>query len=117
MVFRVTDCSPSLAPSVANVQAAIEHVYPLVSEFSKERTAEEEARRNETKMHHHHNALPIEGDVDPLELDQLGFGLTPRHRRKRRHSGGFLNDPVDLVSDFGDDSSDSSDMEDVENFS
>lgn len=30
------------APNVASVQAAIEHIYPLVYEFRKERTAEDE---------------------------------------------------------------------------
>lgn len=30
-----------LAPSVADVQAAIEHIFPLVYEFRKEKTAEE----------------------------------------------------------------------------
>lgn len=30
------------APNVAAVQAAIEHIYPLVYEFRKERTAEDE---------------------------------------------------------------------------
>lgn len=35
MVFVIT------APSVADVQAAIEHIFPLVYEFRKEKTAEE----------------------------------------------------------------------------
>lgn len=30
------------APNVASVQAAIEHIYPLVYEFRKERSAEDE---------------------------------------------------------------------------
>lgn len=39
------------APSVNNVQNAIEHIYPLVQEFSKVRTPEEmeEFRRNRAK--------------------------------------------------------------------
>ncbi|XP_063612901.1 TATA box-binding protein-like 1, partial [Penaeus indicus] len=39
------------APSVSNVQNAIEHIYPLVQEFSKVRTPEEmeEFRRNRAR--------------------------------------------------------------------
>ena len=51
------------APSVKNVQHAIEHVYPLVSEFSKERTPEEEARRNASHfVHFHHSLYEVGGD-------------------------------------------------------
>ncbi|KAL1490497.1 hypothetical protein ABEB36_013181 [Hypothenemus hampei] len=40
------------APSVADVQAAIEHIYPLVYEFRKERSKEEQEAMNKRKSKH-----------------------------------------------------------------
>ncbi len=37
------------APCVGNIQAAIEHIYPLVNEFRKERTAEDIKTMQATK--------------------------------------------------------------------
>ena len=37
------------APCVTNIQAAIEHIYPLVNEFRKERTAEDIRSMQATK--------------------------------------------------------------------
>lgn len=41
------------APSISNVQSAIEHIYPLVSEFGKVRSEDEmvEFRRNQARRH------------------------------------------------------------------
>ena len=52
LITNVYNPPPPTAPSVANVQSAIEEVYPLVSEFRKERTLEEEARRNASQYVH-----------------------------------------------------------------
>lgn len=54
------------APSVSNVQNAIEHIYPLVQEFSKERTPEEmeEFRRNKAKR----AGAPIEYETYDSEI-------------------------------------------------
>ncbi|KAA0201891.1 hypothetical protein HAZT_HAZT000702 [Hyalella azteca] len=118
------------APSIANVQAAIEHVYPLVSEFSKERTAEEEARRSATSVANHAvRHRPVGFSLDEDEEEEPGVGppsfidefpdSPPSFMKRKRSDLSFGNDnklrklgPIDLVSDDSDDSSD--DMEDVD---
>ena len=116
------------APSVANVQSAIEEVYPLVSEFRKERTPEEEARRTAAHLVHFNHEYDHGARDNTLEEEEeLTGGSVPKSFRRgagcrsqfsggqRAPADGFLSDPVDLVSD-SDDSSDS-DMVEVDNFS
>lgn len=119
------------APSVANVQSAIEHIYPLVNDFSKERTAEEEARRGIGAFGCQGSKFRgpgFFGDNNDDE-EETEFGLPPKFtpysnnlsygggKRRRDSSDSEMNHkaaksnspPIDLVSN-----SDSSDMEDID---
>lgn len=63
-------CAYFLAPSVADVQAAIEHIFPLVYEFRKERTKEEKealARKKQKQF----------GDVTVMEQECEEFEEEP----------------------------------------
>lgn len=70
----ITDgCFSYLAPSVSNVQGAIEHIYPLVFEFRKERSPEEieaiqaalRARGTKRKRHE------FKDDEEPVEFLEI----------------------------------------------
>lgn len=52
------------APSVADVQAAIEHIFPLVYEFRKERSPDDEAVWQQTQQA---IATEIESEIDEWE--------------------------------------------------
>lgn len=68
------------APSVANVQQAIEHIFPLVYEHRKERGAEEVARmaarsarnasRAAPRRNNHVVAITADDDYDSLEDEE-----------------------------------------------
>ncbi|KAJ8980308.1 hypothetical protein NQ317_005229 [Molorchus minor] len=55
------------APSVADVQAAIEYIFPLVYEFRKERTKEEKEALAKKK-------LKLYGELPPNDEDDEGNG-------------------------------------------
>ncbi|KAK3867603.1 hypothetical protein Pcinc_026958 [Petrolisthes cinctipes] len=67
------------APSIDNVQSAIEHIYPLVQEFGKQRTEEEmvEFRRNQARKHAGVTAIEefeeefSESELEDYILDQI----------------------------------------------
>ncbi|XP_042227468.1 TATA box-binding protein-like 1 isoform X2 [Homarus americanus] len=56
------------APSVNNVQSAIEHIYPLVSEFGKARTEEEMNEYLELKARRHFSQQPEEEDSTDSDI-------------------------------------------------
>ncbi|KAL1443331.1 hypothetical protein MTO96_030322 [Rhipicephalus appendiculatus] len=72
------------APSVANVQSAIEQIFPLVYEYRKERGPEDVARmalraqrnannRPQPRNHHHQHVNPVaadEADYDSFEDEE-----------------------------------------------
>lgn len=60
------------APSIDNVQSAIEHIYPLVQEFGKQRSDEEmaEFRRVQARKHAGISAIEeFEEDFSESELE------------------------------------------------
>lgn len=60
------------APCVGNIQAAIEHIYPLVNEFRKERTAEDIKTMQATKRARQglkRKCLSPQEDVDCIDLE------------------------------------------------
>lgn len=69
---------PSAAPSVANVQSAIEQIFPLVYEYRKERGPEDVARmalraqrnannRPQQRNHHHQHANAVAADDEEYD--------------------------------------------------
>ena len=62
------------APCVGNVQAAIEHIYPLVFEFRKERSAEDirtmEAHRSQGVKRKRLNDDFIKDELEIIEDDE-----------------------------------------------
>ena len=67
------DNLPFAAPSIANVQNAIEHIYPLVREFGKARSEEEmaEYRRNQArKQYPILNFDEMEDDLSSSEVEE-----------------------------------------------
>lgn len=64
---------PFAAPSIANVQNAIEHIYPLVREFGKARSEEEmaEYRRNQArKQYPILNFEDLDDDLSSSEIEE-----------------------------------------------
>lgn len=57
------------APSVADVQAAIEYIFPLVYEFRKERTKEEQEFLAKKKLRQFGEPLLEGDDADAEEVD------------------------------------------------
>lgn len=83
---------PSTASSVANVQAAIEHIFPLVYEFRKKRTVLEATTIDNNLM------KEIASDLDNFES-----GNEPK---RKKYPFGLENEPDDdimCVSDVEDD--------------
>lgn len=72
-----------LARSVANVQAAIEHIYPLVYEFKKPRSPKEPAPIEEEILIEEDEDSDFGFDPDPIETDPLN-NEPPKKKQKVR---------------------------------
>lgn len=60
-----------LAPSVADVQAAIEYIFPLVYEFRKERTKEETEALARKKMRQYGDQSLVEEEEGDDAISEL----------------------------------------------
>lgn len=77
------------------VQQAIEHIYPLVHEFRKKRTPEEE------RIIRSHQNVPVVEEVDEFNVDDLievdedyvEATADEPPRKRRRPAGRVANDP------------------------
>uniref|UniRef100_A0A336M385 TATA box-binding protein-like 1 n=1 Tax=Culicoides sonorensis TaxID=179676 RepID=A0A336M385_CULSO len=90
------------AASVSFVQQAIEHIYPLVYEFRKKRTPDEEKK---VKAHLHDPTVFDPNDlieVDP-DFDEESFtAMQPPPKKQRRPAGKAINDPNEDIMQVSD---------------
>ncbi|XP_055845142.1 uncharacterized protein LOC129911377 isoform X2 [Episyrphus balteatus] len=80
------------AASVANVQAAIEHIFPLVYEFRKKRTPEEleilRLKQQQQQQQHH-------VEVDDTDAETVVHSPPSAKRKRRRNDGDNQEEDVD----------------------
>lgn len=101
----------TIASSVSFVQQAIEHIYPLVYEFRKKRTPDEEktvkAHLQDPSTFDPNDLIEVDEDFEEGEVEQ-----PPPKKRRRRPAGKAANDPdedIMHVSDVEQDLNDSDD--------
>lgn len=76
---------PSSARSVANVQAAIEHIYPLVYEFKNPRPPKDSNKEEEEALKNHAQDSDDDDDFDEIiEEDPLDLEAPPSKKQKVR---------------------------------
>lgn len=80
------------ARSVANVQAAIEHIYPLVFEFQKPRAPKETIKVEEEEEEFEMKMIGQDSDDDDFEadpdiVDEDPLDLDPRKKKRKTDEG------------------------------
>lgn len=92
---NVTILSSCIAASVANVQAAIEHIFPLVYEFRKKRTPDMVEQMKKPP------AEPEEVVEETSDIDDVDSGTNKKGKQqgvKRKYPFGFAsNDPSEDI--------------------
>lgn len=113
-MIKLSHFSPSTAASVSFVQQAIEHIYPLVYEFRKKRTPDEE----KTVKAHLQNPSTFDPN-DLIEVDEDFEEGVPESesslqppKKRLRPAGKAANDPQEDIMQVSDVEPDLDDSDD-----